>query len=257
MSKGRKLSKRAKTTKRLLKLVQTEVESRINRPKLSVVVPVVSDGGAGESPLYQTLGGVPVLARTLLALDQISAVREIVVVVREAELLYVADLCRNFGIGAVKQVVVAEAPGLGAVETGVYACDRGAGFIAVHDPCRPFVTAEVLEAAVAVAAQSGAAVSAVPVRDTIKIVSGTEIRETPDRDSLYVLQSPLVVESSLLKAALVRAGEQGLEAAELSGALELLGLPLRMAEGSEENIRIGNGMELPAAEAIWARRTYG
>jgi len=232
-------------------------KSRDSNPKretgLSVVVPAILED---DEALYRSVGGMSVVARTLLALDQIPAVREVVVVIREAELKRVADLCRDFDMRRVRKVICAREPGLAALTVGVYECDPSAEYIAIHDPLRPFVTEDVLQGALDAAARAGAGASAVPVKDTIKIVRDGVVEETPDRSALHILQTPQVVESGLLKAALCQAREAGAEAADLPAALELLGLPLRLAAGSDENMRIGAVTDIPVAEMILTKRMY-
>ncbi|MCL2562734.1 MAG: 2-C-methyl-D-erythritol 4-phosphate cytidylyltransferase [Oscillospiraceae bacterium] len=242
---------------------------------VSLVIPaVLEDDGA----LYRQLSGVPVLVRTLLALDAIARVREVVVVIREAELKRVAELCRDFDVQRVRKLLCVrtdtgtltegddwvsyrtehgQVSELAVLTTGVYECDPDADYIAVHDPLRPFVTAELLTGALDVAQIVGAGAPAVAVKDTIKVVRDGVVAETPERSSLRLVQTPQVVESSLLKAALVRAGEAGAETADLPSALEVLGLPLQLAEGADENIRVAAVTDLPAAEVILTGRTYG
>jgi len=227
-------------------------------PGLSVVMPAVfEDEAVGESPLYRQIDGVPVVAHTLMALNQIPFVTEIIVVIRAADLLRMADICRAFEIDRVRKVVCARESGLAALLVGVYECDRALDYIAIHDPLRPFVTREILDAAFKATRKTGASAPAVPVKDTIKIVEAGVVRETPDRDALRLLQTPQVVESSLLKAAISRAVEEKTEAGDLPTVLETLGFTLWLTEGSDENIRVGAVTDLPAASAILAKRMYG
>ncbi|MCL2588951.1 MAG: 2-C-methyl-D-erythritol 4-phosphate cytidylyltransferase [Oscillospiraceae bacterium] len=243
---------------------------------LSVVVPAILDDGNAhfqslrnqgaqyhishsledDKALYRPLGGVPLIARTLLALDQIPGIQEVIVVIREAELKRMADICKAFDIQRVRKVVCAKEPGLEALTVGVYECERSADYIAIHDPLRPFITADVFLEALAAAVKTGAGAPAVPVKDTIKIVSAGVIQDTPERSSLHLLQTPQVVDSSLLKAALEQAREVGAMAVELPTALEILGLPLKLTQGLDENIRVRSAADIPAAETILARRAY-
>ena len=213
---------------------------------VSVIVPAVFEDAR---PLYELLGGVPIAARTLLALNQMPQVREIVLVVREAEIMRMADICRLYAIDRVRKVVCARESGAAAVLVGVYECDADTTHIAIHDPLCPFVTDALLARTLRAAEAHGAAAPAVSVRDTIKIVRDNVICETPERASLQMLQSPLVVESSLLKAALQHAQASG-EMSEVQPVLEAFNVSLRLVEGVEENVRIGQVSAIPAAEAI-------
>ena len=231
--------------------------------RLSVVLPAVIDETEGENPLYRLLGGLPLVARTLQALNAVPGVGEIIVVVPESQLMYIADLVKAFELERVKKIICGRRPGLAAVAAGVYECERDAAHIAVHDPLRPFITADLLEEVWRLAQLGGAAAPAVTVKDTIKIVEDNVVRETPDRSTLYALQMPQIIESSMLKAALTKAmaeaeeAEETEEARDLAIAMERLGLPLKLAEGREENIRVSKATDIPAAETILAWRGYG
>lgn len=224
---------------------------------LSVVLPGVLHLGEGEeNPLFRPLGGMPLLARTLETLNGMSLVGEIIVVVREADLMVVADLCKTFDLHRVRKIVTGEKPGLPALITGVFECEREASYIGIHDPLRPFLTEDVMAGVLKAAKQGSAAAPGVPVKDTIKVVVDNVVQHTPDRNSLNIVQTPQIVESSLLKAALIRAKESGGEAEDIPAALELLGLSLHLTLGREENIRVSKVTDIPVAETILAWRGY-
>ena len=217
------------------------------RVGVSVIVPAVFEE---ERPVYELLSGMPLIVRTLMALNQMPQVEEIILVVRETEIFRMADLCKVFSLDLVKKVVAAKEVGLSPLMVGVYECKGEASYIAVCDPLCPFVTEPVLKEAITAAEEHGAGAPAYEVRDTIKIVQDDVVCETPDRTSLRVLQSPLVVESSLLKAALQKAHGSEAQTGDVPQILEDFGLFLRLVEGREENIRIAQVTDIPAAEAI-------
>ncbi|MCL2843713.1 MAG: 2-C-methyl-D-erythritol 4-phosphate cytidylyltransferase [Oscillospiraceae bacterium] len=216
---------------------------------LSVVVPAALEETQGAL-LYERLEGIPLVARTLMALDRAAVVDEVIVVVWEQDLTQMADLCTTYALERVRKIVCTKQAGTAALAAGIYECDPTAEFIAIHDPLRPFVTAELIEKALKAAKRIGVAAPALPVRDTIKIVEHGTIQSTPDRRTLYTLQSPSVVESSLLKAALQRADEQGVLEADLAILLEGLDVSHGLSQGADENIRISDRSALPAAAAI-------
>lgn len=222
---------------------------------VSAVVPAVMDAAQGEEPLYRLLEGQPVIAHTLQALEQISAIDEIILVVRGSELFRMAELCRVLHIKKLKKILHCNQPGLPALRTGVYECDREAEYIAVHDPLRPFVTERIIAKTLKAAIRCNAVAQAVPVRDTIKVTRNNIVRETLDRDTLQMLQTPQIIQSSILKAALERAGLVGEplpdDVAEILGHV---GLSLPLIKGSDENIRIASEADLLAAQGILAWR---
>ena len=214
---------------------------------VSVVVPAVFEEAR---PTYELICGIPLVARTLMALDQMPQVQEIIVVVPEAEIFQMANLCKLFEIERVRKVVAAKAPGHAAVTVGVYECEPDAAYIAVCDPLSPFMTESILRHALTMAETCGAAAPGIEARDTIKIVRDGVICETPERGSLRILQSPLLVETNLLKAALQKAHESSADSGDVPQMLEDMGVLLRLTEGKEENMRVGHVAEIPAAEAV-------
>ena len=127
--------------------------------------------------------------------------------------------------------------------------------VAIHDAARPFISAEVITAALTAAAASGAAAPAVPVKDTIKIADKSgRVVETPDRAALYAVQTPQVFQAELLKAALQSAITCGVNITDDCAAVERLGKQVQLVSGDSENIKITRPMDLPMAEAILRAR---
>ena len=216
---------------------------------LAVVVSTVLDEEQ-TAMLYERIDGIPLIARTLMALERAPVVDEIILVTWESGLERMVSVCRTFAPRRVRKVVCARSQGCTALLAGVHECDPAAEFIAIHDPLCPFVTAAVLEEVLQMARKKGAATVAVPVRDTIKIVRDGVIQSTPDRRSLYTLQSPQVVESSLLKATLEQAVAQGKTTQDLAAVLEDFGVSFGFSEGNDENIRVTDMGALQIAETV-------
>ena len=96
----------------------------------------------------------------------------------------------------------------------------------------------------------GAAAPAIPVKDTIKVVSGGVVTNTPDRKTLNAVQTPQVFDLDLLRAALKKAKEDGAEVTDDCSAVERLGMSIKIVEGDERNIKITTPMDLKIAELI-------
>jgi len=222
---------------------------------LSIVVPAVMEVEDNVS-LDRLIDGVPVLVRTLQALNALPMVQEIIIVTRETDLLRSASLCRNLDLARVKEIIVCNTPGFAALSLGVYACNRDAEYIGVHDPLWPFVTVDIVGQAIMAAEKHGAAAPAVQVKDTIKIVEDNIVKETPDRSTLYAVQMPQIAQSSLLKAAIETARDQHPPVGDLRSVLETLGLPLGLSIGSDENIPVRHELDIPAAQGILTWRAY-
>ena len=208
----------------------------------------------GEDKQFSLLAGRPVLAHTLLALERCPDVREIIVVTREDRILDVGDLCRQFGIGKAKKVVRGGATRTESVLCGALEADGRAELLAIQDGARPLVTPELISAAIREAARSGAAAPAIPVRDTIKEARDGLVLRTPDRSTLFAVQTPQVFESSLLKGALKQAREDGVQPTDDCMAVERLGMSVRLVEGDVTNLKITVPSDLVIAEALLKER---
>ena len=208
----------------------------------------------GENKLLQTLDGIPVLVRTLLAIDCVEDIDEIVIAAREDELLHFAELCKTFGIRKPVKVIVGGATRTESVLRAALEASPETEFFAVQDGARPLVTPEVINAALAAAQTYLAAAPAVPVRDTVKIAHDGIVESTPERSTLFAVQTPQVFAADLLKAALQSALADGAAITDDCSAVERMGKEVHLTEGSDENIKITTPVDLAIAEAILQRR---
>ena len=116
------------------------------------------------------------------------------------------------------------------------------------------VTDEVICRAVSKAKKFAAAAPAVRVKDTIKVSTGGAVDETPDRSTLYAVQTPQVFDRDLLAAALQNAKEQEIAITDDCSAVEALGMPVQLTDGDEENLKITTPLDLELAALILRRR---
>ena len=213
-------------------------------PRCSMVVPAAGSSARmeGMDKILLPLGDVPILIRTLQALENCPLVQEIIVVTRQDLIVPAGQLCKDFDLQKVRKLVVGGATRTQSVLAGVRETDPAADVIGVHDGARPFVTPEVLEQVILRAAECGAAAPAVPVHDTIKRAAGGLVEETLNREEL--LQTPQVFEPSLIKAALQKAAEEGAALTDDCAAVERLGMTVCLTRGSDENIKITTPADL-------------
>ena len=203
---------------------------------------VVAAGSArrmgGIDKILTNLGELPVIVHTLYAFQDCPAFQEVVVVTREDLLEKIGALCREYHLSKVRKVIVGGAERINSVQAGLQEVDPSADLIAIHDGARPLVTRQVLETAVAKAAETGAAAPAIPVIDTIKRAEKELAVATVDRSALRAVQTPQVFESGLIRAALAKAVEDGETLTDDCAAVERLGMKVSLTEGSRENIKI-------------------
>ena len=226
-------------------------QKRTQQPCCSmVVVAAGSSTRMGMDKLMLPLGDDPVIVHTLRAVQAAPSVGEIVLVTREDLVVPMSQLCHDYAITKVSKVVRGGASRTQSVRLGTLEVARDAQVIAIHDGARPFVSVEVIEQAVAQAMDTGAAAPAVPVKDTIKVAHDGLVESTPDRGSLFAVQTPQVFEASLIKAALQKALDDGAELTDDCAAVERLGMRVVLTRGDERNIKLTTPEDLAVAQAM-------
>ena len=213
---------------------------------------IVAAGSAsrmgGIDKVMADLGGEPMIVRTARAFQNCEAIASIVIVTREDLIRPISDLCRDM-----KKVAAVVAGGKSrqeSVHLGLNALPKGTKLAAVHDGARPLVSWQVIDRVVRAANTYGAAAPAIPVKDTIKVVEGRLVKETPDRSSLMAVQTPQVFDFDLLRGALKKAEEDGAQVTDDCSAVERTGMRIKIVEGDERNLKVTTPMDLKIAELL-------
>ena len=213
---------------------------------------IVAAGSAsrmgGIDKVMADLGGEPMIVRTARAFQNCEAIASIVIVTREDLIRPISDLCRDM-----KKVAAVVAGGKSrqeSVHLGLNALPKGTKLAAVHDGARPLVSWRVIDRVVRAANTYGAAAPAIPVKDTIKVVQGGLVKETPDRSSLMAVQTPQVFDFDLLRGALRKAEEDGAQVTDDCSAVERTGMRIKIVEGDERNLKVTTPMDLKIAELL-------
>lgn len=215
-----------------------------------VVVAAGSSQRMGQDKMLLELEGRPVLAHTLLALEGSQRVDEVVVVTREDLVGTVAALCRDMGLQKVKTVVRGGATRVESARLGTLEVSQEAKLIGIHDGARPFVSPQVMERVVDKAHQTGAAAPAIPVQDTIKVAVNGVVEHTPDRATLFAVQTPQVFDADLIRGALAKALQDNAPITDDCSAVERLGMPVSLVEGDRSNIKLTTPADLAVARVI-------
>lgn len=207
-----------------------------------------------ENKLLQELDGIPVLARTLFAVDRAASIDEIVIAAREEELLTYAQLCKSYGVQKPVKVVPGGATRTESVLRAALEASEDAAFLAVQDGARPLVTSTLIDDVVAAAQCYHAAAPAIPVTDTVKVARDGIVESTPERSTLFAVQTPQVFDAELLKAALQDALRANAALTDDCSAVERFGKEVHLTAGDRENIKITTPLDLAVAEVILQRR---
>lgn len=209
--------------------------------------------GTKESKQYLQLGDKPILVHTLELFQAMDSVKEVALAVGSDDVVRCSDWVRQYGLTKVTAIVAGGKERQHSVFRGLQALTSE--WVMVHDGVRPLVTADAVRACCSAAEQSGASVLAVPVKDTIKQVNEAGvIVSTPDRRSLWAIQTPQAFHRVLLQEAHERAQSEGFIGTDDAMVVERMGIPVTVAEGEYTNIKITTPEDLPWAEFLLAKR---
>jgi len=222
------------------------------------VVPAAGQGtrmGGTVRKQYLTLGGIPLLVLSLKVLQRIESIREIILSVHESEIDYCwRDIVNPFGLGKVIHIVAGGQRRQDSVRNGLFAISDPPDLVLVHDGVRPFIEDELVENAISCAEQTGTAVVAMPIHDTVKRVDAHRIiQETLNREELWHIQTPQVFRYDWLVEAHQHAQQEHWEVTDDAALIERMGYPVSVVEGSCFNIKITRPDDLIFGEAILNR----
>ena len=213
---------------------------------------IVAAGSAsrmgGIDKVMAQLLGEPMIRRTVRAFQDCEAVSEIVIVTREDLILPITGLCED--MDKVKAVVAGGKSRQESVHLGLNALSKGIQLAAIHDGARPLITWQVIDRVIRAANTYGAAAPAIPVKDTIKVVEGRVVKATPDRETLFAVQTPQVFDYDLLRGALKKAETDGASVTDDCSAVERMGMTVKIVEGDERNIKVTTPMDLKIAQML-------
>jgi 2-C-methyl-D-erythritol 4-phosphate cytidylyltransferase len=212
--------------------------------------------GAGERKPFLTLAGRSVLEHTCAAFEACAQVTALVLVVHPDDVGRVGELAKRVpALAKVRAVVPGGAQRSDSVRLGVAAVPSECELVLVHDAARALILPATIEAALETAAREGAALVAVPVRDTLKSSpDGVRATHTVDRSTLWAAQTPQVFRTRELSEMLARALAEKFSPTDDAALYERYVGPVPLVRGDESNLKLTTPADLEIAEAILARR---
>ena len=199
-----------------------------------------------KSKLLLEIGSKTVIERSVEAFLSVSDIDEIVVVARAQDIDIYSELLTDERIS----FVIGGATRQQSVKNAVETVDD-AHLIIIHDGARPLIKCEDIEKTIRAAEEFSAAAVGVFVKDTIKIVDKQGfVESTPDRSTLFAVQTPQIFDFVLYKNAMQKADEQGLDFTDDCQLVELCGGKVKMVEGSYSNIKITTPDDIALAENL-------
>lgn len=226
---------------------------------VSVIIAAAGRGKRMNSNMnkqYLNLCNKPVLAHAIEAFEQSVYIDEIIVVTHPEEIQYCKErIIDSFGFKKVTKVIGGGSKRQESILNGLKAVDEKCDIVAIHDGARPFIKGETIIDSIDAAIKYKAVGVGVPVKDTIKVVDEEKnIKNTPDRKTLWAIQTPQVFDYKLVLKAHEKAIEDGYQGTDDTVLVERIGEDVKLVMGSYENIKITTPEDLYIGEAILQNR---
>lgn len=230
--------------------------------KVIAIIPAAGLGkrlGGRKKPFVELLGK-PILAHTLKAFEDSPLIDGVVVVTTAEDI----ERCREEVVEryAFKKVVGVVSGGkerqdsiARALDTISDTTEGDCDMVVVHDGARPLVMPDIIERTINAAIDKGAAITTIPLKDTVKTVKDGVVQDTPRRDMLKAVQTPQAFKFDILRRAYDAATEDGFIGTDDSSLVERLGLKVTTVDGSNRNIKITTKEDITIAECLLKERS--
>lgn len=228
---------------------------------VAAVFPAAGQGSrmkVGCNKVFLELMGMPVLVRTLLRFSSVKEIEELIVIVASGEEAAVERALRLVPGLTPWQVVTGSTERQYSIENGLKAVSPDADIILIHDAARPLVTEQTIEDVIRTARIQGAAIAAVPEKNTIKVVDDEgHVKETPERRILWEVQTPQGFRREILLPAYERAREEGFLGTDDASLVERTGASVAVVRSTYANIKVTTPEDLVLAEALLRQEAGG
>lgn len=222
------------------------------------VAAVIVAGGSGKrmglgiKKQFIELEGKTILTHTTEVFNKSKVIDEIILVVGSDDRDKVKEeMLEKYGFEKVSQIVEGGAERQDSVYNGLMAVSEDVKYVMIHDGARPFINEGVILRALEATKEKRATVVAVPVKDTIKVINeNMEVEGTPDRSTLWAVQTPQSFEKELLLEAYSFAKESQLQVTDDSMLVEAYGQKVYVVEGDYNNIKVTTTEDLVIGQAI-------
>jgi len=221
-----------------------------NQQKVGAIIVAAGESQrmGGVDKVLALLGGKPVLARVINIFQMCNLIDQIVVVVSKQSLGRCQQLVAESGWSKITEVCPGGRRRQDSVVAGLNRLS-GCDWVVIHDGARPLVTVDLIDRGLEAARETGAAVAAVPVTDTIKVAGNDRIvHQTPPRQNLWAVQTPQVFHFDIIAEAYCRAKGEVTDDASL---VEQLGYRVKLYMGAYDNIKVTTPDDLALAEVLW------
>ena len=235
--------------------VLTGISDRINGVYTKYNTAIILAGGSstriGGSKTKQLVPilGVPTVVRTVSVFEKCKFIDEIIIVVKDDEMALYDKWKVKYGWKKVTGIVIGGSDRQGSVLNGFKSISDKTEFVYIHDGARCLITEKMIRDVGHAACVHGAAIAAQKASDTVKIADGNKL-STPDRNNVWLAQTPQVFMTEMYRAAVYTAIKNGTVATDDASLVEALGFEVYPVDCGKENMKITSPCDFTIAEAI-------
>ena len=210
--------------------------------------------GFSDNKVFADIGGMPVIAKTMLAFEDHTAIDGIAVTYAQGEDERIRAIAEKYNIRKLLHLVKGGNTRQESVHNALKALPGDCSVVLIHDGARPFVKGSVISECIAVAMSKGACIAATPVKDTIKETDGGVIVSTPDRNRLFAAQTPQAFIRELITEAYAKASACGISATDDASLAEHFGHKVYIVESGDENLKLTTPSDFERAQTGYVYR---
>lgn len=219
--------------------------------KVAIIVAGGRGVRMGRDKLFLKVAGKPLVVHTWKRFEETKDIDEIIIVVRAGMEKKYQALAKKFEFEKPFKIVAGGAARQDSVWNGLEALPEEAEIVVVHDAARPCVSRELIATTIKRAEETGAAVAAHPVTDTIKeSADGRWIQQTLDRSKLWAVETPQTFRVDVIRRAIAAARAKKLVLTDDTASCELISQPVRMVSSVAPNPKVTVPGDLPVVESL-------
>jgi 2-C-methyl-D-erythritol 4-phosphate cytidylyltransferase len=226
--------------------------------KVSAIIPAAGSGERfGEEKQFKLFSGRPLLFHTLKLFLQSDYIDEIIVAVPSASVDSTHRDVLSMSAGKPVKVVAGGTRRQDSVKNGIDVSDSHSTLVCIHDAARPFVTEDLIQRSISACEFADGAVVGIPSKDTVKFSENGLIKETLDREKIWLAQTPQCFHKNKLLQALYNAEKENLIGTDESALMEAMGFSIKLVDGESNNFKITTKDDWIRAELVASRQAQG
>ena len=226
--------------------------------KVSAIIPAAGSGERfGEEKQFKLLSGRPLFFHALKLFLQSDYIDEIIVAVPSANVDPTHRDVLSMSAGKPVKVVSGGTRRQDSVKNGIDVSDSDSTLVCIHDAARPFVTEDLIQRSISACEFADGAIVGIPSKDTVKFSENGLVKETLDREKIWLAQTPQCFHKNKLLQALDHAKTENLTGTDESALMEAMGFSIKLVEGDSNNFKITTKNDWTRAEIVAVQQAQG